>query len=69
FLAPHDTLPLASTFLEPPNILLLNNAPNHAIFSPLGIQQSHEMGKPIFFLIESNPGPGMGVPLAYMFFG
>lgn len=27
------------------------------------------MGKSIFFLIEANPGPGMGVLLAYMFFG
>ena len=46
-----------------------NNAINHGIFSPLGIQQSHELGKSIFFLIEANPGPGMGVLLAYMFFG
>jgi PTS system mannitol-specific IIC component len=62
-------LPLASIFVEPAKILFLNNAINHGIFSPLGIQQSHEMGKSIFFLIEANPGPGMGVLLAYMFFG
>ena len=49
--------------------MFLNNAINHGIFSPLGIQQSHELGKSIFFLIEANPGPGMGVLLAYMFFG
>lgn len=61
-------LPLASIFVEPAKILFLNNAINHGIFSPLGIQQSHEMGKSIFFLIEANPGPGMGVLLAYMFF-
>lgn len=65
----HDMLPLASIFVEPAKILFLNNAINHGIFSPLGIQQSHEMGKSIFFLIEANPGPGMGVLLAYMFFG
>ncbi len=65
----HDMLPLASIFVEPAKILFLNNAINHGIFSPLGIQQSHELGKSIFFLIEANPGPGMGVLLAYMFFG
>ncbi len=59
----------ASIFVEPAKILFLNNAINHGIFSPLGIQQSHELGKSIFFLIEANPGPGMGVLLAYMFFG
>ncbi len=65
----HDMLPLASIFVEPAKILFLNNAINHGIFSPLGIQQSHDIGKSIFFLIEANPGPGMGVLLAYMFFG
>ena len=69
FMVVHDMLPLASIFVEPAKILFLNNAINHGIFSPLGIQQSHEMGKSIFFLIEANPGPGMGVLLAYMFFG
>ncbi|ANG91015.1 PTS mannitol transporter subunit IICBA [Lelliottia amnigena] len=69
FMVIHDMLPLASIFVEPAKILFLNNAINHGIFSPLGIQQSHELGKSIFFLIEANPGPGMGVLLAYMFFG
>ncbi|MCW9646822.1 PTS mannitol transporter subunit IICBA [Klebsiella michiganensis] len=69
FMVAHEMLPLASIFVEPAKILFLNNAINHGIFSPLGIQQSHELGKSIFFLIEANPGPGMGVLLAYMFFG
>jgi PTS system mannitol-specific IIC component len=69
FMVAHDMLPLASIFVEPAKILFLNNAINHGIFSPLGIQQSHELGKSIFFLIEANPGPGMGVLLAYIFFG
>lgn len=47
----------------------LNNAINHGIFSPLGIQQSQELGQSIFFLIEANPGPGLGVLLAYILFG
>ena len=65
----HNLLPLASIFVEPAKILFLNNAINHGIFSPLGIQQSTETGKSIFFLIEANPGPGLGVLMAYMFFG
>ena len=52
FMVVHDMLPLASIFVEPAKILFLNNAINHGIFSPLGIQQSHELGKSIFFLIE-----------------
>lgn len=64
-----NLLPLTSLFVEPAKILFLNNAINHGIFSPLGIQQSQEFGQSIFFLIEANPGPGFGVLLAYMLFG
>lgn len=62
-------LPLTSILVEPAKVLFLNNAINHGIFSPLGIQQSEEFGRSIFFLIEANPGPGLGLLLAYMFFG
>ena len=62
-------LPLTSIFVEPAKVLFLNNAINHGIFSPLGIQQASEAGQSIFFLIEANPGPGMGLLLAYMVFG
>ncbi|MEZ9705716.1 PTS mannitol transporter subunit IICBA [Vibrio breoganii] len=62
-------LPLASIFVEPAKILFLNNAINHGIFTPLGVQQSEELGRSIFFLIEANPGPGLGLLLAYMVFG
>lgn len=65
----HNLLPLTSIFVEPAKILFLNNAINHGIFSPLGIQQANETGKSLFFLIEANPGPGLGVLLAYVFFG
>lgn len=65
----YNMLPLTSIFVEPAKILFLNNAINHGIFSPLGIQQATETGKSIFFLIEANPGPGMGVLMAYMIFG
>lgn len=62
-------LPLVSIIVEPAKILFLNNAINHGVFSPLGIQQAEAMGKSMFFLLESNPGPGLGVLLAYWFFG
>ena len=69
FLVEAGLLPLASLFVEPAKILFLNNAINHGIFSPLGIQQSTDFGQSIFFLIEANPGPGLGLLLAYMVFG
>ncbi|MGL5315252.1 MAG: PTS mannitol transporter subunit IICB, partial [Peptostreptococcaceae bacterium] len=62
-------LPLTALVVEPAKVLFLNNAINHGVFGPLGIQQVSETGKSIFFLIESNPGPGLGVLLAYMMFG
>lgn len=58
-------LPLIAVIVEPAKILFLNNAMNHGVFSPLGIQQVQEMGKSIFFLLEPNPGPGLGILLAY----
>ncbi|OCG41822.1 PTS mannitol transporter subunit IICBA [Gilliamella sp. Bif1-4] len=69
FLVEHNLLPLTSIIIEPAKILFLNNAINHGIFSPLGIQQAAEYSQSIFFLIEANPGPGLGLLLAYLFFG
>jgi PTS system mannitol-specific IIC component len=62
-------LPLANIFIEPAKILFLNNAINHGILSPLGIEQAADTGKSILFLLESNPGPGLGILLAYWLFG
>ena len=50
-------------------MLFLNNALNHGIFSPIGIEQARETGQSIMFLLETNPGPGLGVLLACWFFG
>ncbi|QTJ56537.1 PTS mannitol transporter subunit IICB [Dolosigranulum pigrum] len=62
-------LPLANVFIEPAKVLFLNNAINHGIFTPLGAQQTAEAGKSIIYLLETNPGPGVGILLAYMVFG
>ncbi|MDG4947152.1 PTS mannitol transporter subunit IICBA [Actinobacillus equuli subsp. haemolyticus] len=64
-----NLLALTSVIVEPAKILFLNNAINHGIFSPLGIQESSELGKSIFFLIEANPSSGLGILIAYMLFG
>lgn len=69
FFVDHGLLPLANVFIEPAKVLFLNNAINHGILSPLGIQQVEEAGKSIFFLLEANPGPGLGVLLAYCIAG
>jgi len=64
-----NLLPLANIFIEPAKILFLNNAINQGILTPLGVQQAADAGKSILFLLEPNPGPGIGVLLAFMFFG
>jgi PTS system mannitol-specific IIC component len=69
FLVSNGLLPLTSIFIEPAKVLFLNNAINHGVLTPLGVQQSLEQGKSILFLLEANPGPGFGLLLAYMFFG
>lgn len=65
----HHLLPLVSIIVEPAKILFLNNAINHGVFTPLGADQAATAGGSIFYLIETNPGPGLGVLLAYMLVG
>ncbi|WP_285762095.1 PTS transporter subunit EIIC, partial [Nocardiopsis ansamitocini] len=69
FLVDLQVLPLVSIIVEPAKVLFLNNAINHGVFGPLGIASSAETGQAIEFLIETNPGPGLGVLLACWFFG
>lgn len=64
----NSLLPLVSVFIEPAKVLFLNNAINHGIFTPLATAQAAEAGKSIMYLLEPNPGPGLGILLAYMFF-
>lgn len=67
-LVQHNLLSLIAIFIEPAKVLFLNNAINHGIFTPLATAQVLEHGKSILYMLEANPGPGLGVLLAYMFF-
>ncbi|QYC41319.1 PTS system mannitol-specific EIICBA component [Nonomuraea coxensis DSM 45129] len=64
-----NLLPAASLLIEPAKVLFLNNAINHGVLSPLGVAEAAETGKSILFMLESNPGPGLGLLLAYLLFG
>lgn len=67
-LVTNKLLPFVAIFVEPAKVLFLNNAINHGIFTPIGIQQAAETGKSIMYMLEANPGPGLGVLLAYWVF-
>ena len=69
WLVAHSLLPLASLIIEPAKVLFLNNAINHGVLTPLGVQEAARDGFSILFLLEANPGPGLGVLLAYSIFG
>ncbi len=67
FLINHALLPLVAIFVEPAKVLFLNNAINHGIFTPIGSAQAEAAGQSIMYMLEANPGPGLGVLLAYCF--
>ena len=69
YLVQHHLLPLASVFVEPAKVLFLNNAINHGVLTPLGVAEATKAGKSILFMVESNPGPGLGILIAYFLFG
>src|SRR6266540_3143621 len=69
YLVKHTLLPLVSIIVEPAKVLFLNNAINHGVLAPLGVAKVAKHGKAIEFMIESNPGPGLGLLTAYWFFG
>ena len=64
----YSLMPLLAIFIEPAKVLFLNNAINHGIFTPIGIAQAQETGRSIMYMLEANPGPGLGVLLAYCLF-
>jgi len=65
FLVNARLLPLAAIIIEPAKVLFLNNALNHGVLAPLGVNAVEETGKAIHFLLETNPGPGLGLLVAY----
>ncbi|NUT99096.1 MAG: PTS mannitol transporter subunit IICB [Saccharothrix sp.] len=65
----HDALPAASVLIEPARVLFLNNAVNHGVLSPLGVEEASRSGDSILFMLETNPGTGLGVLVAYLVFG
>lgn len=67
-LVQHSLLPLLAIFIEPAKVLFLNNAINQGIFTPIGSVQAEQLGSSIMYMLEANPGPGLGVLLAYCFF-
>src|SRR6266496_6501619 len=69
YLINHKLLPVASLLIEPAKVLFLNNAINHGVLAPLGVAQAQQHGKSILFMLESNPGPGLGLLCAYLLFG
>ncbi len=64
-----NLLPMVSILIEPAKVMFLNNAINHGILTPLGTVQVKELGESIIFFLESNPGPGFGLLMAYWVFG
>jgi mannitol PTS system EIICBA or EIICB component len=68
-LVDNGLLPLTSLFIEPAKVMFLNNAINHGVLTPLGIDEAADAGKSVLFLLEANPGPGLGLLMAYTFFG
>ena len=65
----HNALPLSAIFVEPAKVLFLNNALDHGIFGPIGYEQVKTLGHSALFMLVPNPGAGLGLLLAYWFFG
>jgi PTS system mannitol-specific IIC component len=68
-LVDENLLPLASILIEPAKVLFLNNAINHGVLGPIGVADAAESGKSIMFMLETNPGPGLGILIAYWLCG
>lgn len=69
FLITHNLLWLTSALIEPAKVFFLNNAINHGVLTPLATDQASQAGKSVLYLLEANPGPGLGILLAFMVFG
>jgi mannitol PTS system EIICBA or EIICB component len=62
-------LPVAAVVIEPAKVLFLNNALNHGVLAPLGVAAAKDSGRAIHFLLETDPGPGLGLLTAYFVAG
>lgn len=69
FLVNHNLLPLVNIIIEPAKVLFLNNAINHGVLGPIALEESQRLGQSVLFMLESNPGPGLGILLAYWLVG
>lgn len=69
YMVNHNLIPLVNILIEPAKILFLNNAINHGVLSPIALEEVSRTGESILFMLESNPGPGLGILLAYMIAG
>ncbi|WP_424767850.1 PTS mannitol transporter subunit IICB [Paenibacillus sp. sgz302251] len=69
FMVNNNLIPLANVIIEPAKILFLNNAINHGVLSPIALEEAARTGQSILFMLESNPGPGIGILLAYIIAG
>jgi len=69
WLVNNNLIPLANILIEPGKVLFLNNAINHGVLGPIALKDAAETGRSILFMLESNPGPGLGILLAYWVFG
>ncbi len=59
---------LSALIVEPAKIFFLNNAINHGVFTALSQDLYRQYGKSILYLLEANPGPGLGALLTIIIF-
>lgn len=64
YLTDVKTLPITTSIIETLKVFSLNNSINHGFLIPAGVENTANFGKSVFFLLETNPGPGLGILLA-----
>ena len=65
YLTDVKTLPITTSIIETLKVFSLNNSINHGFLIPAGVENATKFGKSVFFLLETNPGPGLGILLAF----
>lgn len=59
---------LLSLIIEPAKVFFLNNILNHGILVPLAMSELKTAESSVLFLLEANPGPGLGMLTALYFY-